>query len=131
MTSVSQIIAFCCRIVLAAVFIFSGLAKSVDPWGTALKIGDYIAAMGLGVSENVALALSVLLCGGELLLGLGVLFGVRRRETSFLVMIAMCFFTITTLWIAIANPIADCGCFGDAVKLTNWQTFFKDRKSVV
>ena len=114
------------RIILSAVFIFSGFIKSIDPWGTAIKVGEYISAVNLEFSDNIYLGLSFLLCGGELLLGLLLLFGVWKRVFSTVAMLFMSVMTLLTLWIAIWNPVADCGCFGDAVKLTNWETFFKN-----
>lgn len=114
------------RLILSAVFIFSGFVKSIDPWGTAIKIGEYISTINLEFADNIHLGLSFLLCGGELLLGLLLLFGVWKRVSSTLAMLFMAVMTLLTLWIAIWNPVADCGCFGDAMKLTNWETFFKN-----
>ena len=114
------------RLILSAVFIFSGFSKSIDPWGTAIKIGEYIATINLQFSDDIYLGLSFLLCGGELLLGLLLLFGVWKRVFSTVAMLFMAVMTLLTLWIAIWNPVADCGCFGDAMKLTNWETFFKN-----
>lgn len=114
------------RVVLSIVFIFSGFIKSIDPWGTAIKIGEYLSAMNLSYFESISLELSVLLCGGELLLGALLLFGVCKKLSSLAVLLMLSFMTLLTLWIAIWNPVADCGCFGDAIKLTNWETFFKN-----
>jgi len=121
-----RIILFLLRLTLAGVFIFSGFVKAVDPWGTAIKIGEYATALGFGGLGNVAFALSVLLSAGELTLGLATLFGVKRRLIGCLTFLFMIGFTTVTLWSALKNPVADCGCFGDAVKLTNWQTFYKN-----
>lgn len=114
------------RYLLAAVFIFSGFVKGVDPWGTAIKLGEYLSAMGLDFLSPLTFTLSILLSGAELALGIGLAVGVLRRAVSFCVMLFMAFFTLLTLYIAIWNPVEDCGCFGDALKLTNWQTFFKN-----
>jgi len=114
------------RLLLAAVFIFSGFVKAVDPWGTAIKLGEYFQAFGVGWLDWSKFGVSVLQSTCEMLLGFMLLFRLKEKPASLLVMIAMAFFTILTFVIAVWNPVADCGCFGDAVKLTNWQTFFKN-----
>lgn len=114
------------RILLAAVFIFSGFVKAVDPWGTAIKIGEYLSVFGMGWMDGAKFALSILLSGSELMLGLMLLFGVRLRLASLLAVIFMGCMTLLTLYSAVWNPVADCGCFGDAVKLSNWATFAKN-----
>ena len=117
-----------CRIVLALTFIFSGFVKAVDPLGTQYKIHDYLVAMGLGrmVPDFTTLSASVLLAATEFFLGICLLFAIRRRIVSKLVLSVMVFMTPLTLWLALADPITDCGCFGDAVVLTNWQTLWKN-----
>ncbi len=115
-----------CRFLLAAVFLFSGFVKGVDPWGTAIKFGEYFAAFGWGNTGDFTFVLSVLLSAVEMTLGLGLLFGVGLRFTGMCTFLFMTGFTLLTLWIALTDPVADCGCFGDAVKLTNWQTFWKN-----
>lgn len=108
------------------VFIFSGFVKAVDPWGTAIKTGEYLAAFGMEWLKPLSMAMSVGQSTIELALGIALLVGLRKRLTALVAMLFMIFFTLLTLWIAIANPVADCGCFGDAVKLTAWETFFKN-----
>ena len=117
-----------CRLVLAVTFVLSGFVKAVDPRGTQYKIEDYLAAMGLDglLPEWGTLALSVGLSTLEFCLGIFLLFAIRRRFTSRLVLALMLLMTPLTLWLALANPISDCGCFGDALVLTNWQTFWKN-----
>jgi uncharacterized membrane protein YphA (DoxX/SURF4 family) len=114
------------RILLAIVFIFSGFVKAVDPMGGAIKIEDYFNAFGLSGFNSLSFVLSVVLALAEFLAGFLLLFKVWSRLSSLAVFIFMCIFTPLTLYIAIFNPVSDCGCFGDAVKLTNWETFFKD-----
>ena len=116
------------RLVLAVVFILSGFVKAVDPLGTQYKTADYLAAMHLGAyaPDFVTLGFAVLLSAVEFGLGICLLFAIRRRLVSKLVLLAMLIMTPLTLWLAVANPISDCGCFGDAVVLTNWQTFGKN-----
>lgn len=115
-----------CRIILAATFIFSGFVKAVDPWGAAIKIGEYLAAFNLEWLYGWRFFLSIWLSGAEMMLGCMVLFKVRLKLTSIFIFAAMIFFTGLSLALAIWNPIEDCGCFGDAIRLTNWQTFIKN-----
>jgi triosephosphate isomerase len=117
-----------CRLVLAVAFILSGFVKAVDPLGTQYKIHDYLTAWGLAsvVPDFVTLAVSVVQSSAEFFLGICLLFAIRRRLVSLIVLILMVVMTLLTLWLAIANPISDCGCFGDALVLTNWQTFWKN-----
>ncbi len=117
-----------CRLILAATFILSGYVKAVDPLGTQYKIQDYLEAIGLAhyAPDLLTLSASVLLAAVEFILGICLLFAIRRRLVSRLVLIVMAIMTPITLWLALANPISDCGCFGDAVVLTNWQTLWKN-----
>ncbi|MBQ8158677.1 MAG: DoxX family protein [Prevotella sp.] len=117
-----------CRLLLALVFILSGFVKAIDPLGTQYKIADYLEAFQLsGLMPDMALlSISVLQAIVEFLLGIFLLFAIRRRFTSRVVLLLMLVMTPLTLWLALTNPISDCGCFGDAVVLTNWQTFGKN-----
>jgi triosephosphate isomerase len=116
------------RFVLAVVLILSGFVKAVDPLGTQYKITDYLDALHLGqyVPDTLALGASILLSALEFILGTLLMLAIRRRTVSLLVLLLMSVMTLITLWLAVANPISDCGCFGDALVLTNWQTFFKN-----
>ncbi|MCQ2083794.1 MAG: DoxX family protein [Bacteroidaceae bacterium] len=117
-----------CRVLLGLVFLFSGTVKAIDPVGTQIKILDYLNSFSLDglLPDGTVLLLSCLLAGFEILLGAYMLMGVFRRGTSLLVLLFMCVVTPFTLYVAIANPVQDCGCFGDALILTNWQTFAKN-----
>lgn len=114
------------RILLGITFMFSGFVKAVDPWGTAYKIEDYLGAFGLSSLSFLSFPLSSFLCIFEFLLGAFMLFGLYRYWTSRLILLVMCFMTPLTLYLALANPVEDCGCFGDALVITNWQTFYKN-----
>ena len=116
------------RVILAVTLIFSGFVKAVDPMGTQYKIDDYLTALHLSdyFPSIMSLALSVLLSALEFLLGICLLLAIRRRSISVLTLILMLVMTPLTLWLALTNPISDCGCFGDAIVLTNWQTFGKN-----
>lgn len=117
-----------CRFVLAATFIFSGYVKAIDPLGTLYKLKDYAAAMSLNgllpdwVLVGVAIALGAL----EFALGVFMLFAVRRHVVSRITLAFMTAMTVLTLWIFVADPVKDCGCFGDALKLTNGETLLKN-----
>ena len=117
-----------CRLVLAVTLILSGYVKAVDPLGTQYKIQDYLTAMGLGglVPDLLTLSASVLLSATEFILGICLLFAIRRRLVSKVVLLMMALMTLLTLWLALADPIHDCGCFGDALVLSNWQTLWKN-----
>lgn len=111
---------------LAALFILSGASKAIDPFGLSIKLGEYFSAMGLDFLRIFDSTGAILLPSLELLVGFMLLSGISRRLTAWLVFAAMSFFTLLTLWLAIANPVSDCGCFGDLIHLTNWETFFKN-----
>ncbi len=117
-----------CRMVVALTFILSGFVKAVDPLGTQYKIHDYLAAAGMAdiVPDVVTLGLSVLLAAVEFSMGVFLLFAIHRRTVSRLMLAFMAVMTPLTLWLALTDPVKDCGCFGDAVVLTNWETFAKN-----
>ena len=117
-----------CRFVLAGVFIFSGFVKSVDPLGSQYKIQDYIHAFGWAdiFPDSLAFLTSLSLGILEFCLGIYLFFGIRRILTPRLVVALMAVMTPLTFWLAWDNPVADCGCFGDAVILSNWETFGKN-----
>ena len=116
------------RLLLAVVFILSGFVKAVDPLGTLYKIQDYLQAMHLGgwLPDMALLAFAIGLAALEFCLGIFLLFAIRRRLTSRAIVIVLAIMTPLTLWLALTDPISDCGCFGDAIVLTNWQTFWKN-----
>jgi len=114
------------RILLGVTFIFSGFVKAVDPFGTAYKIEDYLAAFNFSSLSFLALPASALLCIAEFAMGACMLFGLYRKWNSRLMLLVMIFMTFLTLYLAIADPVDDCGCFGDALVITNWQTFYKN-----
>ena len=117
-----------CRAVLAVTFIFSGYVKAIDPLGTQYKIRDYLTALSIGdyVPDWLTLGSSVALAALECALGIFILFAIRRRFTTRVILAFMAVMTLITVWIAIANPVSDCGCFGDAITLTNVQTLLKN-----
>jgi triosephosphate isomerase len=125
---VRKVIVNIARLVLATVLILSGFVKAIDPLGTQYKIADYLGALHLGqyAPDMMTLGAAILLSAFEFGTGICLLFAIRRRLVSRLVLLMMLIMTPLTLWLALANPISDCGCFGDAVVLTNWQTLWKN-----
>lgn len=117
-----------CRIITGCVFILSGFVKAVDPLGFAYKISEYLDNFGLDVFNKLVNAISVLLCGFELFIGICLLCGIFKKLASFLSVGFMSIFTIVTLYLVILPEgiIDDCGCFGEAIRLTNTQTFIKN-----
>lgn len=114
------------RWIVGLVFIFSGFVKAVDPLGSAYKFHDYFQALPLNFLQPVALVLALILAAAEFTIGFNLLFRNIHILTSWLLLCFMLFFTAITLWISIEEPVSDCGCFGDAVVLSNWETFFKN-----
>ena len=126
MTKLLRILAGISRIALSIVFIFSGFVKAIDPLGSAYKFHDYFDAFHIEFLEPIALPLAIILSSLEFIIGFALFMGVRMKIASRLVTLFMVIFTLLTLYIAIKNPVTDCGCFGDALILTNWQTFKKN-----
>jgi uncharacterized membrane protein YphA (DoxX/SURF4 family) len=114
------------RIIIGIVFIFSGIVKAIDPLGSAYKFHDYFQAFNIGFLSSLSLPLAILLCTAEFIAGFSVLTGLRRKTGIFGALILMLIFTPLTFILALTNPVSDCGCFGDAIHLTNWQTFGKN-----
>jgi uncharacterized membrane protein YphA (DoxX/SURF4 family) len=121
-----KILRIACRLIVGAVFVFSGFVKDIDPMGSTYKFIDYFVAFHLGFLNFAAFPLAILLSTGELVIGINLLLGIRMRITSYALLLFMSFFTVLTFILAIFNPVSDCGCFGDAIILTNWQTFWKN-----
>lgn len=114
------------RIIIGVVFIVSGFLKALDPVGTSLKIKEYMGAMHLNFLDFFATPGAVILCCVEFMIGVAILKGLRVKLFSAICLIMTLFFTIITLCSATFLPVKDCGCFGEAFHLTNWQTFAKN-----
>lgn len=114
------------RIVLGIVFVLSGFVKSVDPWGSVYKIKEYLGVFDLGFFDFLALPSAFFLFAVEFGMGICLLLGVYRRMNTIFALLFMAIMTPLTLHSAITDSVTDCGCFGDALTLTNWQTFFKN-----
>ena len=116
------------RLVLSLTYLFSGGVKLIDPRGTQYKIEDYGAAFGMSnlLPDGLPLVLACLLGIVEFLMGIYLFFGIRRRMATTVSLCFMLVMTPLTLYLALKNPVSDCGCFGDALVLSNWQTFLKN-----
>ena len=114
------------RVLLGLTFMFSGFVKGIDPWGSAYKFTDYFNAFHMPWMVNLAFALGVILAAAEFAMGVALLFNFFIRITSWFTLAFMSFFTILAFVLALTNPVTDCGCFGDALVITNWQTFYKN-----
>lgn len=114
------------RILLGLTFIFSGFVKGIDPWGSAYKFTDYFTAFHMPWLTDLAFALGVLLAAAEFVMGVALIFNFYLRLISWFTLAFMVFFTVLTFVLALTNPVTDCGCFGDALVITNWQTFYKN-----
>jgi len=117
-----------CRAVIGLTFVFSGYVKAIDPLGTQYKIQDYLGALGLSgfIPDWLSLLSSIALSAIEFSLGVFVVLAMRRRIMSRAMLAFMVLMTAVTVWIAVADPVKDCGCFGDAVTLSNWETLVKN-----
>ena len=123
-----DILSFASRLLLGLTFMFSGAVKAIDPLGTTYKIEDYLKAFGGFFTDLLPLAetAAFVLIAVECILGICLVFNIRIKVVSWLSLLFYLVMTPLTLYLAIKNPVSDCGCFGDAVVLTNWQTFAKN-----
>ncbi len=117
---------FISRFIVGIVFTFSGFVKGIDPMGSAYKFEDYFTAFGISFLQPLALTLAILLATAEFLIGISILLKIHTRKGIWGAFIFMIIFTPLTLLLALTNPVSDCGCFGDALVITNWQTFWKN-----
>lgn len=115
-----------CRIIIGIVFLYSGFVKGIDPLGSTYKFTDYFNAFSMSWLSSASFLFSLLFSSLEFTIGLCLLLNVKIKWASLGALSFMCIFTPLTLLIAISNPVSDCGCFGDALKISNWETFFKN-----
>ena len=114
------------RWIVGIVFVFSGFVKGIDPAGFQYKLDDYLEALHLYVLGFLTLPNAFILPFAEFAVGIALLTGIWIRLSTKLALAFMIFFTPFTLYIALKNPVTDCGCFGDALVISNWETFYKN-----
>ena len=114
------------RLTVGGVFVFSGFTKGVDPWGACYKITDYLTAWGMHQWTGTALFCAVALAALEFTLGIVIVVGAYRRSAPWIALFLLLVMTPITLWLAVTGAVPDCGCFGDALHLSNWATFGKN-----
>src|SRR5690606_12556954 len=116
------------RIIVGVLFIFSGFVKLNDPLGFSYKLQEYFSEQVLNIEFLIpfALVIAITLVIFELVLGIMLLIGYLPRFTLWSLLIMIVFFTFLTFYSAYFNKVTDCGCFGDAIPLTPWQSFYKD-----
>lgn len=114
------------RILVGLVFVFSGTVKGIDPLGSVYKFEDYFYAFNLEFLIPYAVYLAIIMIAAEFIIGFALIFNSKTKLAIWSVSLFMLFFTTLTLYLAIENPVSDCGCFGDAIIMTNWETFYKN-----
>jgi uncharacterized membrane protein YphA (DoxX/SURF4 family) len=115
-----------CRIAVGLLFIFSGLIKINDPLGFSYKLEEYFEVFHITFLNGSALSLAILLCSLEIILGFALLIGVRAKQVAWGLLLLIIFFAFLTFYSAYFKVVQTCGCFGDAIPLTPWQSFSKD-----
>ncbi|MGV8877853.1 MAG: BT_3928 family protein [Sphingobacteriaceae bacterium] len=115
-----------CRIVVGLLFIFSGFIKANDPLGFSYKLEEYFEVFHLAFLNGFALPLSIFLCALEIIMGFALLIGAQAKKLVWGLLLLIIFFTFLTFYSAVFKVVQSCGCFGDAIPLTPWQSFFKD-----
>jgi len=121
-----KILLWISRVIFGLVFIFSGFVKAIDPLGSTYKFQDYFLSFGLEWMFPFALPLAIIMSTLEILIGVNILLGIKMRLSALGGLLFMLFFTPLTLYVAIFDPVPDCGCFGDALIISNWETFYKN-----
>lgn len=121
-----RILLWISRVLFGLVFIFSGFVKAIDPLGSTYKFQDYFLSFDMEWMFPFALPLAILLSTLEFMIGVNTLLGIKMKVTAWGGLLFMLFFTPLTLYVALYNPVPDCGCFGDALVISNWQTFYKN-----
>ena len=119
-------IVWACRLLVGATFVISGWAKSIDPWGFIYKLEEYFNVWNLYVPREITLALAVIVSVTELVIGVLVFSGSMRRVSVWLAAAFMAVMLPLTVYVAVADPVSDCGCFGDYILLSNTVTLVKN-----
>jgi uncharacterized membrane protein YphA (DoxX/SURF4 family) len=114
------------RILIGMLFIFSGFVKVVDPTGTVFKMEEYMGAYGTEWAIPLVPLAAILMIAAEFVCGFFAVLNIKPKSTFVLIALMMAGYTALTFLDALTNPVSDCGCFGDAIIMTNWQTFYKN-----
>lgn len=114
------------RIIVGVLFIFSGLVKANDPLGLSYKMDEFFEVWGMHWMMPYSLAMSIAMITFEIVAGVAVLIGYAYRVFSFLLFLLITFFTFLTAYVLFSGKIKECGCFGDCIKISNEETFWKD-----
>jgi len=114
------------RLLIGALFIFSGFVKAIDPMGTVFKMEEYMVAYGTEWAMPLVPVIAILMITTEFVLGVFAMLNIKPKSTFTLIAMMMAGFTVVTFLDAVNNPVSDCGCFGDVVIMSNWQTFYKN-----
>jgi uncharacterized membrane protein YphA (DoxX/SURF4 family) len=122
----TNIITWIIRILVGGTFAYSGFVKGIDPYGTLYKFEDYFNAMGVSVIPTLTIMAVFVLCLTEFSIGVFIILGCFRRIAPRIAGAVMCIMLPLSLWVYIANPVSDCGCFGDAIIISNSLTFWKN-----
>lgn len=125
-TGIIKGLTFIFQLLTGGTFIFSGFVKGVDPWGTLYKFEEYLSAMHIPVMHSLIVAGVFGLCVLEFLTGVALVLRCYRRSAPLVAAAFMIVMLPLTLWIALTDPVSDCGCFGDALVIGNWETFWKN-----
>ncbi|MBD1387473.1 DoxX family protein [Mucilaginibacter rigui] len=115
-----------CRIAVGLLFIFSGLIKANDPLGFSYKLEEYFEVFHMTWLNGFALSMAIILCALEMILGFALLIGARAVKVVWGLLLLIIFFAFLTFYSAFFKVVQTCGCFGDAIPLTPWQSFSKD-----
>lgn len=126
MNKLHKLLQLLSRIFIGVIFTYSGFVKLVDPLGSTYKFTDYFTAFGTDWAIPFAFSLGIILAISEFLIGITMLLNIKPKLSYLGALLMMIIFTPLTLYLAFANPVHDCGCFGDALVLTNWETFWKN-----
>mgnify|MGYP000998539158 CR=1 FL=1 len=114
------------RILVGLLFIFSGLIKANDPMGFGFKLQEYFHVLNLNFFNDYATWMAIFLCALEIILGALLILGIAGKKVAWGLLLLIIFFTFLTFYSAFFEVVKSCGCFGDAIPLTPWQSFFKD-----
>jgi uncharacterized membrane protein YphA (DoxX/SURF4 family)/uncharacterized protein YnzC (UPF0291/DUF896 family) len=114
------------RILVGVLFILSGFIKANDTLGFSYKLDEYFLVFNMPFLSTFSLAMAQFICVAEIVLGVATLVGWRMNLVSWLLLLMIVFFTFLTFYSAWFNVVKDCGCFGDALKLKPWESFWKD-----